>query len=127
MNNKSGENLTNAAQPLYYVLVIYSQTNLPALRSRVRVTEKYNQVLFKTLCQHCRESTKPGVSSSAQTENCHRNQKTRTHGESLPQSHPSCQTSPNQQDHTLPAHQKAQHPTQTTHRTHNPSRPRRPV
>ena len=32
MNNKSGENLTNAAQPLYYVLVIYSQTILPALR-----------------------------------------------------------------------------------------------
>ena len=34
MNNKSGENLTNEAQPLYYVLVIYSQTNLPACDPR---------------------------------------------------------------------------------------------
>ena len=127
MNNKSGENLTNAEQLQYYVLVIHTQTNLPTLRSRIRIPEKYHKVLLKTLCQHCRKSTKPGIHSPTQTENCHRNQKTRTHGEPLPKSHPSCQTSPDQPDHTLPAHQKAQHSPQTTHRTHNPSRPRRPI
>lgn len=127
MNNKSGENLTNAAQPLYYVLVIYSQTNLPALRSRVRITEKYNQVLFKTLCQHCRKSTKSRVSSPTQTEIGHCNQKTRTDGEPLPQSHTSCETSSDQQDYSLSAYQEVRPSSQTTHRTHNPSRPRRPI